>query len=113
MVRRPDRRPGERGRPSAPESASCPRPRPALAWSLMPFGARLLDRTLIWNERHLLHALREFESCNRACRCFVMVAGARAQPRPGTVNIGWPLDVGLTSSWSTSQCSAMRPSSTR
>ncbi len=25
----------------------------------------LLDRTLIWNQRHLLHALREFEqSCN-------------------------------------------------
>ncbi len=25
----------------------------------------LLDRTLIWNQRHMLHALREFEqSCN-------------------------------------------------
>ncbi|MGV9384986.1 hypothetical protein ACWDRB_54910 [Nonomuraea sp. NPDC003707] len=24
----------------------------------------LLDRTLIWNERHLLHALREFETLN-------------------------------------------------
>ena len=52
-------------------------------------------------------------ACNRACRCFAVVAGARAQPRPGTVNIGWPLDVALTSSWSTSQCSAMQPSSTR
>ncbi|MFF2133355.1 integrase [Streptomyces olivochromogenes] len=24
-------------------------------------GRKLLDRTLVWNQRHLLHALREFE----------------------------------------------------
>jgi hypothetical protein len=32
---------------------------------------------------------------------------------PGTVNTGWPLAVWLTSSSSTSQCLAMRPSLTR
>ncbi|MER7009216.1 hypothetical protein ABT297_40080 [Dactylosporangium sp. NPDC000555] len=28
----------------------------------------LLDHTLIWNQRHLLHALREFEMPMRGCR---------------------------------------------
>jgi transposase InsO family protein len=34
----------------------------------------LLDRTLIWNQRHLLHALREFETYNehRATRASPM-----------------------------------------
>ena len=27
----------------------------------------LLDRTLIWNQRHLLHALREFEAFTLTC----------------------------------------------
>jgi putative transposase len=37
--------------------------RPAFAHHACAAGRReLLDRTLIWNERHLLHALREFEA---------------------------------------------------
>jgi putative transposase len=43
----------------------------------------LLDRTLIWNERHLLHALREFESfCNghRPHRALGQAAPLRALP---------------------------------
>lgn len=43
----------------------------------------LLDRTLIWNQSHLLHALREFEqSCNRH-RPHQGIANARPlQPLP-------------------------------
>jgi putative transposase len=27
-------------------------------------GVRQLDRTLIWHQQHLLHALREYKTCN-------------------------------------------------
>ncbi len=37
----------------------------------------LLDRTLIWNQRHLLHALREFEQFYNAHRPHQGIAGAR------------------------------------
>jgi hypothetical protein len=37
----------------------------------------LLDRTLIWNQRHLLHALREFEQFYNSYRL------TRASPTPG------------------------------
>ncbi|KAK1179755.1 integrase core domain-containing protein [Streptomyces sp. NBS 14/10] len=50
----------------------------------------LLDRTLIWNHRHLLHALREFEQFYNAHRphqasqtpgrCTPRAASVRAQP---------------------------------
>ena len=45
----------------------------------------LLDRTLIWNERHLLHALREFESFyneHRPHRTLGQAAPLRALPVP-------------------------------
>ncbi|MFD8867065.1 integrase core domain-containing protein [Streptomyces sp. NPDC059590] len=45
----------------------------------------LLDRTLIWNHRHLLHALREFEQFYNAHRPHQGIANARplhALPRP-------------------------------
>ncbi|MEU5030629.1 helix-turn-helix domain-containing protein [Streptomyces milbemycinicus] len=45
----------------------------------------LLDRTLIWNHRHLLHALREFEQFCNAHRPHQGIANARplhALPRP-------------------------------
>ncbi|MFH9354579.1 integrase core domain-containing protein [Kitasatospora sp. NPDC017646] len=45
----------------------------------------LLDRTLIWNERHLLHALREFEKFYNSHRPHQGIANARplcALPRP-------------------------------
>jgi putative transposase len=47
----------------------------------------LLDRTLIWNERHLLHALREFESFyneHRPHRTLGQAAPLRALPVPIT-----------------------------
>ena len=49
----------------------------------------LLDRTLIWNQRHLLHALREFEQFYNYHRPHQGIANARPlqalpQPRPPT-----------------------------
>jgi putative transposase len=37
----------------------------------------LLDRTLIWNQRHLLHALREFEQFYNSHRPRQCIANAR------------------------------------
>ena len=37
----------------------------------------LLDRTLIWNQRHLLHALREYEQFYNAHRPHQGIANAR------------------------------------
>lgn len=37
----------------------------------------LLDRTLIWNQRHLLHALREFEAFFNEHRPHQGIANAR------------------------------------
>ena len=43
----------------------------------------LLDRTLIWNQRHLLHALREFEAFYNQHRPHQGLANARPpQPLP-------------------------------
>jgi len=47
----------------------------------------LLDRTLIWNQRHLLHALREFESFyngHRPHRALTYAAPLRPLPEPIT-----------------------------
>ncbi|WP_433441192.1 integrase core domain-containing protein [Nonomuraea sp. CA-141351] len=46
----------------------------------------LLDRTLIWNQRHLLHALREFETFyngHRPHRALRQAAPLRPLPGPG------------------------------
>jgi putative transposase len=48
----------------------------------------LLDRTLIWNQSHLLHALREFEtfySCHRPHRALGQAAPLRPLPEPISV----------------------------
>ena len=43
----------------------------------------LLDRTLLWNQRHLLHALREYEAFYNAHRPHQGIANARPlQPLP-------------------------------
>jgi putative transposase len=42
----------------------------------------LLGRTLIWNQRHLLHALREFESFYNAHRPHRRLTGAPLRPAP-------------------------------
>ncbi|MDI2127171.1 integrase core domain-containing protein [Yinghuangia seranimata] len=47
----------------------------------------LLDRTLIWNQRHLLHALRQFEqhyNQHRPHRTLQQAAPLRALPEPIT-----------------------------
>jgi putative transposase len=47
----------------------------------------LLDRTLIWNQRHLLHSLREFERFYNGHRPHQGIANARPPhplPAPGT-----------------------------
>jgi putative transposase len=46
----------------------------------------LLDHTLIWNERHLLHALREFEDFYNTHRAHRSLNGAplRSAPEPLT-----------------------------
>ncbi|MFK4271388.1 integrase core domain-containing protein [Streptomyces milbemycinicus] len=46
----------------------------------------LLDRTLIWNQRHLLHALREFEQFYNAHRPHQGIANARPlHPSPAPI----------------------------
>jgi transposase InsO family protein len=46
----------------------------------------LLDRTLIWNQRHLLHALREFESFYNSHRPNQGIANARPlHPLPAPI----------------------------
>ena len=47
--------------------------------------AELLDRTLIWNESHLRHALREYEqhyNQHRTHRSLAAAAPLRARPQP-------------------------------
>jgi hypothetical protein len=49
-------------------------------------GRELLDRTLIWNQRHLLHALREFEHFYNAHRPHQGIANARPlHPLPAPI----------------------------
>jgi putative transposase len=46
----------------------------------------LLDRTLIWDQRHLLHALREFERfCNRHRPHRILRGAAPLRPLPGPI----------------------------
>ena len=46
----------------------------------------LLDRTLIWNQRHLLHALREYEQFYNAHRPHQAIANTRPlQPLPSPI----------------------------
>jgi hypothetical protein len=46
----------------------------------------LLDRTLIWNQRHLLHALREFETFYNDNRPHQGIANARPlKPLPSAI----------------------------
>jgi transposase InsO family protein len=52
-------------------------------WILV--GNEPLDRTLIWNQRHLLHALREFETHynqHRPHRALMHAAPLRPLPEP-------------------------------
>jgi putative transposase len=52
----------------------------------------LLDRTLIWNQSHLLHALHEFETFyneHRPHRTFDQAAPLR--PRPEPINVPEPI----------------------
>jgi putative transposase len=42
----------------------------------------LLDRTLIWNQRHLLHALREFDNSRRPHQDIADALSLRVLPSP-------------------------------
>jgi hypothetical protein len=54
----------------------------------------LLDRTLIWNQRHLLHALREFEQFYNGHRPHQGLANARPLSQlPG--QIAYPGEIAL------------------
>ncbi|MER7792924.1 integrase core domain-containing protein [Streptomyces sp. NPDC097640] len=47
----------------------------------------LLDRTMIWNQRHLLHALREFEQFYNGHRPHQGIANARPpEPLPPPID---------------------------
>ena len=47
----------------------------------------LLDRTLIWNQRHLLHALRQYELFYNAHRPHQAIANARPlRPLPSPIS---------------------------
>jgi putative transposase len=49
-------------------------------------GRELLDRTLIWNQRHLLRALREFEQFYNAHRPHQGIANVRPlRPLPSPI----------------------------
>ena len=52
---------------------------------MQTYRRELLDRTLIWNQAHLLHALREFEQLYNSHRPHQGIANAwplRALPSP-------------------------------
>jgi transposase InsO family protein len=52
----------------------------------------LLDRTLVWNQTHLLHALREFESFYNQHRHHRALNGAPLRPAPEPLNETGRLD---------------------
>lgn len=52
----------------------------------------LLDRTLVWNQAHLLHALREFESFYNQHRHHRALNGAPLRPAPKPLNETGRLD---------------------
>jgi putative transposase len=54
-----------------------PRMNSIMEWWVPTCRRELLDRTLIWNQRHLLHALREFERFYDAHRPYQGIANAR------------------------------------
>jgi putative transposase len=51
----------------------------------------LLDRTLIWNQSHLLHALREFEQFYNGHRPLQGIANARAPATARAARDSWPI----------------------
>ncbi|MDW6064594.1 integrase core domain-containing protein [Streptomyces sp. FXJ1.4098] len=62
-----------------------PRMNSIMEWWVQTCRRELLDRTLIWNHRHLLHILREFEQFYNAHRPHQGIANARplhALPTP-------------------------------
>ncbi|MGW3044183.1 integrase core domain-containing protein [Kitasatospora sp. NPDC001159] len=62
-----------------------PRMNSVMEWWIQTCRRELLDRTLIWNERHLLYALREFERFSNDHRPHQGIANARplrALPEP-------------------------------
>jgi len=62
-----------------------PRMNPIMERWVQTCRRELLNRTLIWNQAHLLHALREFEqfyNCHRPHQGIANVRPLRALPAP-------------------------------
>ena len=67
----------------------------------------LLDRTLIWNQRHLLHALREFEGFYNGHRPHQGIANARPlRPLPPPI-----IDLDQIATWKYEDANAWAGSS--
>ena len=64
-----------------------------LAPTVQTCRRELLDRTLIWNQAHLLHALREFEAFYNEHRPHRALSGAAPlRPRPHPITDPCRLD---------------------
>jgi putative transposase len=67
-------------------SAQIPRMNSLMERWVQTCRRELLDRTLVWNHRHLLHALREFERFSNSHRPHQGIANARPlQPLPAPI----------------------------
>ncbi|MFJ5725270.1 integrase core domain-containing protein [Streptomyces sp. NPDC093149] len=63
-----------------------PRMNPIMERWVQTCRRELLDRTLIWNRRHLLHVLREFEQFHNSHRPHQGIANARPlRPLPAPI----------------------------
>jgi putative transposase len=69
-----------------------PRMNPIMERWIQTCRRELLDRTLIWNQNHLLHALREFESFYNEHRPHrTLEQAAPLRPRPEPINVPGPI----------------------
>ncbi|MFD6327471.1 IS481 family transposase, partial [Streptomyces sp. NPDC058442] len=60
-----------------PSGVRMPRMNSIMEWWVQTCRRELLDRALIWNQRHLLHALREFEDFYNSHRPYQGIDNAR------------------------------------
>jgi transposase InsO family protein len=70
-----------------------PRMNSVMEWWVQTCRRELLDRTLIWNQHHLLHALREFEDFYNSHRPHQGIANARPlHPLPMPMPMPMPIN---------------------
>jgi transposase InsO family protein len=71
-----------------------PRMNSVMEWWVQTCRRELLDRTLIWNQHHLLHALREFEDFYNSHRPHQGIANARPlHPLPMPMPMPMPMPI--------------------